>query len=67
MKQVQKETNMLHTIAEKRLLPELEDLKTVIKRDGIGQVYLEHPELQEIIENLEIIEKEAEAWKSFRL
>ena len=67
MKQVQKETNMLQTIASKRLIPELDELKAVIKREGIEQVYLEHPELQEIIENLETIEKEADAWKSFRL
>ena len=64
MRQVEKETNMLYTITKKRLIPELEDLKAVIKRDGFESVYEIHPEVQPIVENIDIIEKEAITWST---
>ncbi len=63
-RQVQKEQNMLFSIASKRLKPELEDLRSVISRDGLESVFILHPELKDIIENLETIEKEVEVWTS---
>lgn len=64
MRQVEKETNMLYTITKKRLIPELEDLKAVIKRDGFESVYEIHPEVQPIVENMDTIEKEAITWST---
>lgn len=64
MRQVEKETNMLYTITKKRLIPELEDLKAVIKRDGFESVYEIHPEVQPIVENIDTIEKEAITWST---
>lgn len=64
MRQVEKETNMLYTITKKRLIPELEDLKAVIKRDGFESVYEIHPEVQPIVENMDNIEKEAITWST---
>lgn len=61
-KQVQKERNMLNYIVVKRLQPEIEDLKRVIERDGVEHVYMMHPELKAIVENLESIEKEMTEW-----
>ena len=62
LKQVSKETNMLHNIITKRLVPELEDLKAVVERDGINDVYKNHPEVQPIVENMDTIEKEIAIW-----
>lgn len=64
MRQVEKETNMLYNIAKTRLLPELEDLKSVIERDGFESVYEMHPEVQPIVENMDTIEKEAITWST---
>lgn len=66
LKQVQKEKHMLYNIATGRLIPELKDLKEVVQRDGVDAVYMEHPSLKGIIENLEQIEKEASEWSSNR-
>ena len=63
-RQVQKEQNMLFNIASNRLAPELVDLKAVISRDGLESVFTLHPELKDIIENMEEIEKEVAVWTS---
>ena len=57
---------MLYNIATDRLIPELKDLKEVVQRVGVDAVYMEHPSLKGIIENLEQIEKEASEWSSNR-
>lgn len=66
IRQAEKERNMLLNIVTKRLLPEIEELKDVVQREGISKIYLEHPELKEIIENLDIIETEICLWKSLK-
>lgn len=63
-KQVQKERHMLYSIASKRLSPELEDLRKVVKRDGVESVIMMHPELADIISNINEIEKETTEWIS---
>lgn len=63
-KQIQKEKNMLFNIVTKRLIPELEELKAVVKRDGFESVYEIHPEVQPIVENMEEIEKEVSVWST---
>lgn len=62
LKQVQKEQNMLRMITKKKLLPELEELRRMVERDGIDAIYIEHPEVQPIIENYDSIVKEATEW-----
>lgn len=66
MRQVEKEQNMRSNIASKRLVPELDDLRRVIERDGVESVFETHPELKDIIENIDIIEKEASEWATSR-
>lgn len=61
--QIQKTMNMLGTITVRRLIPELEELKNMLSKYGVSQIYEEHPELKDIIENLESIEKEVSTWK----
>ena len=61
-RQVEKETNMLKTIAKTKLLPELDELKNVIEKKGAEAVMMQYPDLTEIIENFEEIEKEAKRW-----
>lgn len=63
-KQVQKEKNMLQSITNRRLLPELEELKVVIERDGVAKTYEMHPEVQPIVENMDVVEKEAVEWST---
>lgn len=65
-KQIQKNINMLCTITTKRLIPELEELKKMVSKYGVAHIYMEHPELKDIIENLDTIEEEVEKWKSLR-
>lgn len=61
-KQAQKELNMLKTIATQQLTPEIEELKKTIEKRGLSQVYMDHPEVQPIVENLDSIEKEITVW-----
>lgn len=65
-RQVQKELNMLHFIAQK-LLVELHDLRKTLLRDGKAAILSAHPELERIIDNLDSIEKEASTWISKKL
>ena len=62
-KQAQKHKNMLKTIIESRLLPELEQLKARIEQDGVDTILEEYPQLTEILINLEKTEKEIQLWK----
>lgn len=62
--QIQKNMNMLGTIANKRLIPELDELRNMISKYGASQICEEHPDLKDIIENIDTIEKEASTWKS---
>ena len=62
IKQVQKEQNMLKTIVTSKLKPEIIELKDMIMKKGLDSIFKEHPEVQPIIENLDIIEGEIELW-----
>lgn len=64
LKQVQKELNMLNTILHSKLLPELDELKSVISEKGALTILKEYPDLKDIIENLEQIDEEVITWKS---
>lgn len=63
-RQVEKEKNMLYNITTSKLIPELQELKTVIERDGLETVYESHPEVQPIVERLDEVEKEAQLWST---
>ena len=56
--QVQKEKNMLHTLIDKKLIPQLDDLKTRINRYGMEYIMEKHPELSEIIIHIDDIKAE---------
>ena len=46
----------------KRLLPEIQDLKRMIREKGTQAVYMRHPELQAIVENMDEIERMIDVW-----
>lgn len=62
MRQVQKEENMRQGIAQRKLLPELAELRKVVEKKGAEAVMMEYPDLVPIIEHLEEIEQEAKQW-----
>ena len=62
MRQVQKESNMLRSIAKSKLLPELSELRSAVNKKSAEAVIMEYPDLSDIIEHFEDIEKEAAAW-----
>ncbi len=62
-KQVQKEANMLKTVINKQLDPELVELKKEISKRGIEELFMEYPDISNIIENLELVEQEVSEWK----
>lgn len=64
MRQVQKESNMLRSIAKNKLLPELVELRNTVNKKSAEAVIMEYPDLSDIIEHLEDIEKEAASWIS---
>lgn len=64
-RQVQKENNMLQTIIRTKLIPELDELKNMLNKKGTTAILMEYPDLQFIVENIEEIYKEIEAWKEF--
>lgn len=64
MRHVQKESNMLKTITTKRLEPELNELKDMIEKHGIEYIYQKHPDIKELIENMDIVEEKVKTWKS---
>ena len=61
-RQAEKEENMLRTIVAKRLLPEIQDLKRMVREKGTQAVYIRHPELQAIVENMDEIERMIDVW-----
>lgn len=62
LKQVQKETNMLKTIINKKLLPELDELKKMLSKKNSNEIINKYPDLEEIILNYNDIYKEALGW-----
>lgn len=67
MKQAEKETNMLNTIVAQKLLPELDELKSVINKNGEEYILSNYEDLKEIVENIEKVYEEALAWKVLRI
>jgi len=63
LKQVQKETNMLHTIIVKRLEPELAELQKVIEREGVDTVLSKYPQVADIVAHLHDVIDEVAKWK----
>jgi hypothetical protein len=63
-RQVEKERNMLSTIVKKKLQPELRELQRVLKSRGRDAVVREYPDLEEIINNINHINREIEIWKT---
>ena len=57
------EYNKLVDICERRLLPELKELKKELKTNGKDIVLSDYPELKEIVNNIQEIESEAKQWK----
>ncbi len=62
LRQVQKDQNTLLTIIRKKLIPEIDELKYMIKTKGLEFVYQNHPEVQPIAENIEVIERNIQEW-----
>ena len=50
-------------IIEDRIVPELEELENQIAKQGIEKILSNHPNLKDIISNLENIKKEVEEWQ----
>ncbi|MFL0246572.1 tyrosine-type recombinase/integrase [Candidatus Clostridium stratigraminis] len=65
-KQVQKELNMLKTIINQKIIPELDELKKEINKRGAQSILTDYPDLAEIIENFEEIYKEVEMWTNLK-
>ena len=65
-RQVQKETIMLNNIVSNKLLPELDELKTVIESEGAESILFKYPDLQHIVEHFDEIYKEASVWKEMK-
>lgn len=65
-KQIQKNLNMLYSLATKKLTPELEDLKRAISENGAEHVFQIHPEIISVVENLNAIEMEVATWTSLK-
>ncbi|MCQ2013245.1 hypothetical protein LJE39_08735 [Clostridium butyricum] len=63
LKQVQKELNMLNTLLNKKLIPELDELKLMIIKKGTISIIKEYQDLIETIENIDEIYNEVESWK----
>ena len=55
MRQVQKESNMLRSIAKSKLLPELSELRSTVNKKSAEAVIMEYPDLSDIIEHFEDI------------
>lgn len=58
----QKELFKLKRILEDRLIPEIKELENEIDKKGRDAVETRHPDLKEIIDNLENIKKEINQW-----
>lgn len=67
MKQAEKEANMLNTIVSQKLLPELDELKSVIQKKGKNYVTTNYKDLKYIVENIDEIYEEANKWKILKI
>lgn len=62
VKAYKKEKNKLHWLINKRLLPELNDLKQEIEKKGSDSIVSLHPKLEDIVEDIDNIYEEIQAW-----
>lgn len=67
MRQAEKECNMLNTIVSKKLLPELDELISVVNEKGKKYVVSNYEDLKNIVENIDDIYTEASLWKTLRI
>ena len=61
-RQAEKELSKARHIIRNRLLPELKELESEINVKGKDNVLLKHPELTEIVDNLDDIKLEVKKW-----
>ena len=59
----QHELKRIHNQIKMRLEPELEQLEKEMKLKGVEFIMSEHPQLDEIIKNLDSIKEEIKQWK----
>jgi integrase len=67
LRQAQKELNMLTTIINTKLIPELDELKNMVYKKGTNAILMEYPDLQAIIENFDTVYQEVAQWKSMKI
>ncbi len=65
-KQIQKNLNMLYSLATKKLMPEINDLKRAVSEQGAEHVFQAHPEIVNIVENMDAVEREVAEWTSLK-
>lgn len=63
-KQVQKNVNMIHSIVNNKLEPQIAELEKIIDEKGLNYVLERHPQMIDIVTNLGDVHKEIEKWKS---
>lgn len=61
-RQAENETNHLKELIRKRFIPELEEVRYEVNRQGLAKVTETNPQLIPIIENLDFIMEEAKQW-----
>ena len=66
-RQAYKESLMLHTLVNQKLIPELDELKTEIIKKGNAPLIEKYPDLEHIILNLNNIYTEAKTWKDYNI
>lgn len=62
LRAAEKERNKLRYIAKETLIPELIELKAMIARDGAEAILERHPNLKEIVEDIDTIWEEAQEY-----
>lgn len=67
MRQAYKESLMLHTLVNQKLMPELDELKAEIDKKGNAVLIKEYPDLEQIILHLNDIYTEAKTWKDYSI
>ena len=65
IKQASKEKNMFRNIFFRKLIPEYDELKKVLNKQGVEQIILEHPQLYYIVSDLDAVERKIEEWKKY--
>lgn len=61
----QKELNKIKDFIRRRFRPEADELKRIIKKHGLENFCLEHPDLRNIATSIDDIYKEIELWENY--